>query len=174
MVITTIQPVARPPGAVVAVRLPMIGLGGLAGLEILRPMALVIVGGLIIFAVGSFLAAWGAHDNSIYGIIAGRALQGAGGGDQDEDQQGIEHGAGNQRRQRPVDDHQPEADGRPHRREKPHAARQPRRLHRQAARHRENGEKRRGDAEIFPLFFHGRSSRSRPEAVFACKKTPDS
>ena len=34
-------------GAVVAVLLPMIVLGGLAGLEILRPMALVIVGGLI-------------------------------------------------------------------------------------------------------------------------------
>ncbi len=38
----------------------------------------IIVAGLVIFAAGSFLAAWGAHEQSIYGIIAGRALQGAG------------------------------------------------------------------------------------------------
>jgi len=38
----------------------------------------VIIGGLLIFAVGCFLAAWAAQENSIYGIIVGRALQGAG------------------------------------------------------------------------------------------------
>jgi len=38
----------------------------------------VIVAGLLIFAAGSFLAAWAAQEQSLYGIIAGRALQGAG------------------------------------------------------------------------------------------------